>query len=130
MHLIPIIYDMSHIYGPLERGTFLFSKGTYGMYREMVSNSEVKEAGSPVIAQSARVCRDLLKNQCSIEPMVNRCAPSVSSGDHIVSVVFAWSPSRTAWSHILVNLDTEGVNKSIFLTFRATTEGRKSLCFG
>lgn len=24
MHLIPIIYDMSHIYGPLERGTVLY----------------------------------------------------------------------------------------------------------
>lgn len=35
MHLIPIIYDMSHIYGPLERE--MSYMGTYRMYREMVS---------------------------------------------------------------------------------------------
>lgn len=89
--------------------------GTYGIYREMASCSEVKEAVSTVIAQSARVCRDLLKNQCSVEPMVNRCAPSVSSGDHIVSVVLAGRPSGTAWPRILMNLYTIGTNKSIFL---------------
>lgn len=92
----------------------LSSMGTYGIYKVMVSYSEVKEAVSTVTAQSARVCRDLLKNQCSVEPMVNRCAPGVSSGDHIVSVVLAWSPSGTVWSHMPVNLDTVGTNNFIF----------------
>lgn len=57
------------------------------MHGEVVSYSEVKEAVSPVIAQSARLCRDLLKNQWSFEPMANRCGPAVSSGDHILTVV-------------------------------------------
>lgn len=114
----------------LYRGELSYMR-MHGMYRETVSYSEVKEAVSTVIAQSARVCRDLLENQCSIEPMVNRCAPGVSSGDHIVSVVLAWSPSGTAWSHILVNLDAVGLNNSFFKKpFRTTTEGCKSLCLG
>lgn len=87
----------------------------------MVSFSEVKEAVSNVVAQSVRVCRDLLQNQCSVDPMINRCVPGVSSGDHIVSAVLASSPSGTAWSHVLVNLDTVGTDSS-------TTEGCKSLC--
>lgn len=112
MHLIPIIYDMSHIYiRPFREGKCLIW-GTYGMRGEADSCSEVKEAVSTVIAQSARVCRDLQKNQCSFEPMANRCAPGVSSGDHILVVVLAWSPCGTAWSHVLLNLDTVGPNQS------------------
>lgn len=113
MHVIPIIYDMSHIYiyiyGPLERGSVL-----YGERMEADSCSEVKEAVSTVIAQSARGCRVLQKNQCSFEPMANRCAPGVSSGDHILVVVLARGPSGTAWSHVLLNLDTVGPNQSNF----------------
>lgn len=109
------------MYKALWRGE-LASVGTYGMSREMLSCSEVKEAVSTVIAQSARVCRDLLNNQCSAAPMVTRCAPGVSGGDRIVSVVLAWCPSGTAWSHILVNLDTAGTNNS--------KEGCQSLCLG
>lgn len=60
MHLMPVIRDGSHALGPL-RGQ-PSSMGTYGMSREMLSCSEVKEAVSPVLAQSASLWRSLEKS--------------------------------------------------------------------
>lgn len=89
------------------------------MYWETESFTEVKEPVSTVVPPSARVCRDLLKNQCSAEPMAARCAPGVFYRDHIGSVVLAWSPSGMAQSHTLVNLERA---LEVQTTFTETTE--------
>lgn len=92
------------------------------MHWETLSCAEVKEPVGTVVAQSARVCRDLLKNQCSVEPMVNRCAPGVFYRDHIGCVVLAWTPSGTARSHTLLNLERAlqaQTIRSCFLAFRS-----------
>lgn len=95
------------------------------MLWETLSCAEVEEPVGTVVAQSAGVRRDLLKNQCSAEPMVNRCAPGVFHRDHIGCVVWAWSPSGTARSHTLLNLERALEAQTIlscFLAFQRTPE--------
>lgn len=69
------------------------------MHWETLSCAEVKEPVGTVVAQSVRVCRDLLKNQWSAETMVSRCAPGVFYRDHIGGVVLACSPSGCTVAH-------------------------------
>lgn len=86
---------------------------------ETLSCAEVKEPVGTVGAQSDRVCPDLLKNQWSAEPMVNRCAPGVFYRDHIGCVVLAWSPRGTARSHTLLNLERALEAQTILSCFLA-----------
>lgn len=86
---------------------------------ETLSCAEVKEPVGTVVAQSDRVCPDLLKNQCSAEPMVNRCAPGLFYRDHIGCVVLAWSPRGTARSHTLLNLERALEAQTILSCFLA-----------